>query len=83
MVWLHSCVALSKVRSIVIPPQHGISCGRPSDEKLLAGYIRSVRVSTAWDATWILPENHLHEYFSLRVVVWLTVGGLGLTREAA
>jgi len=56
-----------------------MSCGRPTDEKLFAGYIRGVRVTASWGATWITPGNHLRAYFDLRVVVWLTVEGLGLT----
>jgi len=64
-------------------PQHRMSCGRPTDQKLFAGYIRGVRVTTSWGATWITPGNHLRAYFDLRVVVWLTVEGLGLTGEAA
>jgi len=60
-----------------------MSCGRPTDQKLFAGYIRGVRVTASWGATWITPGNHLQVYFALWVVVWLTVEGLGLTREAA
>jgi len=57
-----------------------MSCGRPTDQKLLAGYIRGVRVTASWGATWITPGNHLRAYFDLRVVVWLTVEGLGADR---
>jgi len=64
-----------------------MSCGRPTDKKLFAGYIRGVRVTASWDAswdaTWITHRNHLRAYFDIRVVVWLTVEGLGLTGEAA
>jgi len=60
-----------------------MSCGRPTDQKLLAGYIRGVRVTASWGATWIKPGNHLRAYFDFGVVVWLTVEGLGLTGEAA
>jgi len=60
-----------------------MSCGRPTDKKLFAGYIRGVRVTASWGATSITPGNHLRAYFDLRVVVWLTVEGLGLTVEAA
>jgi len=60
-----------------------MSCGRPTDKKLFAGYIRCVRVNASWGATWITPGNRLQAYFDLRVVVWLTVEGLGLTGEAA
>jgi len=60
-----------------------MSCGRPSDQKLFAGYIRGVRVTASWSATWIMRGNHLRAYFDLQVVVWLTVKGLGLTGEAA
>ena len=60
-----------------------MSCGRPTDRKLLAGYIRGVRVTASWGGTWIAPGNHVLVYFGLRVVVWLTVEGLGLTEEAA
>jgi len=70
------------MRSIGTLPQHGMSCGRPTDQKLFAGYIRGVRVTASWGATWITPGNHLQAYFDLRVVVWLTVEGLGLTGEA-
>jgi len=58
-------------------------CGRPTDQKLFAGYISGVRVTASWAATWIPPGNHLRAYFDLQVVVWLTVEGLGLTGEAA
>jgi len=50
---------------------------------MFAGYIRGVRVTPSWGATWITPGNHLRAYFDLRVVVWLKVEGLGLTGEAA
>jgi len=60
-----------------------MSCGRPTDQKLFAGYIRGVRVIASWGATRIPPGNHLRAYFDLRVVVWLTGEGLGLTGEAA
>jgi len=63
--------------------QHCMSCGRPTDQKLFAGNIRGVRVTASWGTTWILPGNHLRAYFDLRVVVWSTVEGLGLTREKA
>jgi len=82
-VRLCSCVPPSKVRSIGALPQHRISCGRPTDQKLFAGYIRGVRVTASWGATWKTPGNHLRPYFDLRVVVWLAVEGLGLTGEAA
>jgi len=62
--------------------QHRMSCGRPTDPKLFAGYIRGVRMTASWGATWITPGNHLRAYFDLRVVVWLTVEGLGQTGEA-
>jgi len=71
------------MRSIGRLPQHRMSCGRPTDQKLFAGYIRGVRVTASWGAIWITPGNHLRAYFDLRVVVWLTVEGLGLTGEAA
>jgi len=60
-----------------------MSCGRPTDQKLFAGYIRGVRLTTSWGAPWIAPGNHLRAYCDLRVVVWLTVEGLGLTWDAA
>jgi len=60
-----------------------MSCGGPTDQKLFAGYIRGLRVTASSGATWITPENHLRAYFDLRVVVWLTVEGVGLTGEAA
>jgi len=60
-----------------------MSCGRPTDQKLFAGYIRGVTVTAFWGPTWITPGNHLRGYFDLRVVEWLTVEGLGLTGEAA
>ena len=63
--------------------QHLRSSGRPTDPKLFAGYIRGVRVTASWGATWITPENHLRTYLDLWVVVWLTVVGLGMTGEAA
>jgi len=60
-----------------------MSCGRPTDQKLFAGYIRGVRVTASWGATWITPGNDLQAYFDHPVVVWLTVKGLGLTGETA
>ena len=60
-----------------------MSCGRPTAQKQFAGYKRGVRVTASLGATWITPGNHLEAYFDLRVVVWLTVEGLGLTGEAA
>jgi len=60
-----------------------MSYGHPTDQKLFAEYIRSVRVTTSWGASWITPGNHLRIYLDFRVVVWLTVEGLGLTGEAA
>jgi len=56
-----------------------MSCGRPTDQKLFAGYIRGVRVTASWGATCTTPGNHLRAYFDLRVVVWLTLAGLGMT----
>jgi len=76
---MYSCVLPSKVRSIVTLSQHRMSCGRPTDQRLFAGYIRGVRVTASWGATWITPGNHLRAYFDLRVVVWLTGEGLGRT----
>jgi len=60
-----------------------MSCGRPTNQKLFPEYIRGVRVTASWGATWITPGNQLRAYCDLRVVVWLTVEGLGLTGEAA
>jgi len=82
-VRLGSCVLPSKVRSIGTLPEHRMSCGHPTDQKLFVGYIRSVRVTASWGATLITPGNHLQAYLDLRLVVWLTVEGVGLTREAA
>ena len=62
--------------------QHHTSSGRPTDRKLFAGYIRGVRVTASWGATWTTPENHLQVYLDLRVVVWLTVVGLRPSGEA-
>ena len=45
---LCSCVLPSKVRSIGTLPQHCMSCGGPTDQKLFARYIRGVRVTTSW-----------------------------------
>jgi len=73
----------TKVRSFGTLPQHGMSCRRPTDQKLFVGYIRDVRVTASLGATWIIPENQLWAYFDLQVVVWLTVEGLGLTGKAA
>jgi len=64
-------------------PQHRVSCGRRTNQKLFAGYIRGVMVTASWGATWITPGNNQRAYFDLRVVLWLTVEGLGLTGEAA
>jgi len=82
-VRLCSCVLHSKVRSIGTLAQHHLSCGRPTDQKLFAGYIRGVRVTASWGATGLRPGNHLRAYIDLRVVVCLTVEDLGLTGEAA
>jgi len=82
-VRLCSCVLPSKVRSIGTPPQHGMNCDCPTDQKLFAGYIRGVRVTASLGATWTKPGNHLGAYFDIRVVVWLTVEALWLTGEAA
>jgi len=60
-------------------PQQGMSCSYPTDQQLLAGYIRSVRVTASWGTTWIIPGNPLRAYFDFRVVVWSTVENLGLT----
>jgi len=59
-----------------------MSCGRPTDQKLFAGYIRGVRVTASWGASWITPGDNLRAYFDLLVLVWLIVEGLGLTGEA-
>jgi len=50
---------------------------------VFAGYMRGVRVTASRGATWITPVNHLEAYFDLRLVVWLTVVGLGLTEKVA
>jgi len=47
-VWLCSCVLPTKVRSIGNIPPYRMSCGRPTDQKLLAGYIRGVSVTASW-----------------------------------
>jgi len=60
-----------------------MSCGRPTDQKLVAGYKRGVRVTASSGATWITPGNPLGAYFNFRVVILSTVEGLGLTGEAA
>jgi len=60
-----------------------MSCGHPTNQKLFAGYIRGLRVTASWGATWITAGKYLRAYFDLRVLVWLTVEGLGLTPEAA
>jgi len=49
-----------------------MSRGHPTDQKLFTGYIRGVRVTASWGATWITPENHLQAYFDLRVVVCIS-----------
>jgi len=82
-VQLCSCVLPRRVRSIGTLPEHRMSCGRPTDQNLFEGYIRGVRVTASWGATWIPAGNHLRAYFDLRVVVWLPVEGLGLPVEAA
>jgi len=71
------------VRSIGTLPPHHISCGRPTDQQLFAGYIGGVRVTASQGATWITPENYLQASLNLRAVVWSTVEGLGLAGEAA
>jgi len=50
-----SSVLPNKVRSIGTHLQHRMSCGRPTDQKLCAPYIRGVRVTACWGATWISP----------------------------
>jgi len=50
---------------------------------LFAGYIRGVMVTATSGAIWIMSGNHLQAYFNLRVVVWVTIKGLGMTGEAA
>jgi len=60
-----------------------MSCGRPTDQNLFAGYITGVRVTASWGATWITPGNDLRAYFDLRVVVWLTVESLEMPEDAA
>jgi len=60
-----------------------MSCGCPTNQKLFAGYIMGVRVTPSWGATWITPEDHVRAYIDLRIVVWLTGEGLGLTTEAS
>jgi len=55
----------------------------PFEQKLLAGYLRGMRVAASWSTTRITPENRLQVSFDLGVVVVLTVAGLGLTGEAA
>jgi len=60
-----------------------MSCDGPTDQKLFAGYIRGVRVTASWGATWITLGNTLRASFDLWIVVWLTVKGLGLTGDAA
>jgi len=47
------------------------------------GYISCMRVTTASGATGIMSGKHLQVYFDFRVVVWLTVVGLGLTGKVA
>jgi len=46
-----------------------MSCGCPTNQKLFAGYIRGVKVTASWGATWITPGNHPQAYFDLWVVV--------------
>jgi len=60
-----------------------MSCGRPTDQKLFAGYITGVRVTASWGTTWIMPGNHLQAYFDFQVVVWSTVEDQRLTGEVA
>ena len=54
-----------------------------TDWKLFAEYIRGVRVSAFWSATWVMTGNQIRAYLNLRVVVWLIGVRLGLTAEAA
>jgi len=68
-VRLCSCVLSTDVGSIATLPQHRMRCGRPTDQNLFAGYLRGVRVTTSWGATWLTPGNHLRAYFGLWVVV--------------
>jgi len=79
-VRLCSCVLSSKVRSIGMLPQHRMSCGRPTDQKGFAGYIRGVRVTASWGATWITPGNHLRAYFDLRGSCMVNSRGFGAER---
>jgi len=64
-------------------PQHGMTCGPPTNQKLFAGYIMGVRVTASWGGSWITLGNHLRAYLSLQVVRWLTLEGFGMTMEAA
>ena len=73
----------SKVTSGGMSLQYCMRGGRPFDQKLFAGYIRGVRVTGSLGAIWIHPGKDLWAYLDLRVVLWLSVAGLGLTQEAA
>jgi len=81
-VRLCSCVLPSKVRSIGTLLQPRMSCGRPTDQKLFAGYIRGVRVTACLGATWITRGNHLPVYLDLQVVISFTVQSMGPIGEA-
>jgi len=50
-VRLYSCKLPSEVKSIGMIPQDHLSFGRPTDQKLFAGYIRGVRVTASSGAT--------------------------------
>jgi len=82
-VQLGICVLPSTVRSRGTLLPYGRRCDHPTDHKLFAGYIQGARGTASSGATWITPRNHLRAYCDLSVVVWVTVAGLGLTREAA
>ena len=83
MVPLYSCVLSGEVGSIGTLPQHPISCGCLSQQKLLGGYMKCVRVTFSWGTTSIAPGNNLRAYFDLRVMVRLTIVGLKPTGKAA
>jgi len=46
-----------------------MSCGGSTDQRLFAGYIRGVRLTASWGATWIAPGNHQGASIDLQAVV--------------
>jgi len=51
--------------------------------KAVPRYMKGLRVTPCWGITWITPVNYLEANFGIRVIIWLNIAGLGLTRQTA